>query len=139
MIKHTLVLLTLAWSAAVADVVIEGKDFKPQGSGWKVVMNGQGNYMVDIIGFQHISGERLLSADPKLTDAKAVATVQIPEAGDYRIWARYETPTHCEQRFRVEIRQDGRHVGSAVMGEKDAPKYWFGDNKPVGQRNWGQV
>lgn len=139
MIKQTLVLFALTLSTAVADVVIEAEDFKPQGPGWKIVLNGQGNYMVDIIGFQHISGERLLSANAKLTNATAVATVQIPEAGDYRVWARYETPTQCEQRFRVEIRQGGKLVGSGVMGEKDAPKYWFGDKKPVGQydASWG--
>src|ERR1041385_162360 len=86
-----------------AGVVIEAEDFKPQGAGWKVVMYGQGNYMVDNIGFNHISGERVLSGDAKAKDAKAVATLQIPEAADYRVWSRYEAPTECEQRFRVEI------------------------------------
>jgi len=120
-------------SAPPAGVVIEAEDFKPKGAGWKVVMNGQGNYMVDIIGFNHISGERVLSGDAKAKDAKAIATVQIPEAGDYRVWSRCEAPTGTEERFRVEIRQAGKLVGSAVMGEKDAPKYWFGSDKPVGQ------
>ncbi len=120
-------------SAPPAGVVIEAEDFKPQGAGWKVVLNDHGNYMTDIIGFQHISGERVLSADAKANDAKAVATVQIPEAGDYRVWSRYEAPTGTEEQFRVEIRQSGKLVGSAVMGEKDAPKFWFGDAKPIGQ------
>src|ERR1051326_3636728 len=122
-----------------AGVVMEAEDFKPKGAGWKVVMNGQGNYMVDIIGFNHISGERVLSADAHTKDAKAVATVQIPEAGDYRVWSRFEMPTGTEERFRVEVRQNGKLVGSAVMGEKDALKYWFGDPKPVAQYDapWG--
>jgi len=122
-----------------AGVVIEAEDFKPQGSGWKVVVYGQGNYMVDNIGFNHISGERVLSADAKAKDAKAVAMIQIPETGDLRVWSRYEAPTECEQRFRVEIRQGGKVVGEAVMGEKDAPKYWFGEKTPKGQydASWG--
>src|ERR1051325_9300287 len=134
-IVNALLLLTTfaQTSAPPAGVVIEAEDFKPKGPGWKVIMNGQGNYMVDIIGFNHISGERVLSGDAKAKDAKAIATVQIPESGDYRIWSRYEAPTGTEERFRVEIRQNGKLVGSAVMGEKDTPKYWFGSDKPVGQ------
>jgi len=119
--------------------VVEAEDFKPQGPGWKMVMNGQGNYMVDIIGFQHISGERVLSGEASAKDAKAVATIHVTEAGDYRVWSRFEQPTGTENRFRVEVRQGGKLVGQAVMGEKDAPKYFFGSNKPVGQADpsWG--
>ena len=43
-------------------VAVEAEDFTVE-SGWRVVKNGAGNYMVDIIGFQHLSGERLLSLD----------------------------------------------------------------------------
>jgi hypothetical protein len=120
-------------------VMVEAEFFQPQGEGWRVVMNGQGNYMVDIIGFQHISGERLLSADARAADARATATVTIPEAGDYRLWARFETPTGTEERFRVEVRQGGRLVGSGELGAKDAPKFWFNSKEPMGQydASWG--
>ncbi len=122
-----------------AGVFVEAEHFEPVGDGWSVVMMGQGNYMVDIIGFQHISGERLLSAKSDVKDARATATIQIPEDGDYRLWTRYETPTNCEQRFRVEIRQSDKVAVSVLMGERDAPKYWFGGKKPVGQydASWG--
>ena len=126
-------------ASAPAGVVVEAEHFKPLDDGWRVVMNGQGNYMVDIIGFQHISGERLLCAHARAVDAKAVATVQVPEDGDYRVWSRFETPTQTQERFRIEIRQQGKLIGSAVMGKKDAPKYWFGGKDPVGQydASWG--
>ena len=118
-----------------AAVVVEAEDFKTNGvSGpgdWKVVFNGQGNYMVDIIGFNHISGERVLSADAHARDAQAAATIMVPEAGDYRVWSRFEQPTGTENRFRVEIRQGERLAGTAVMGEKEAPKYFFGRGTPV--------
>ena len=124
---------------------MEAENFQPQGPGWKVVKNGEGNYMVDIIGFNHIMGERVLSAPANAKDAKAVATVQIPEAGEYRVWSRFETPTGTEERFKIEIRQGGKLVGSAVMGEKDGPKFWYGGKnaegklQAVGQYNtsWG--
>ena len=121
-------------------VVVEAEDFKPQdASGWKTVFNGQGNYMVDIIGFQHISGERVLSAPANSKNARAVAQVQIPQNGAYRLWARFEQPTNVENRFRVEVRQNGRLVGQGVMGQKDAPKYFFGSKTPVAQADasWG--
>ncbi|HVF11402.1 MAG TPA: hypothetical protein VNA16_11390, partial [Abditibacteriaceae bacterium] len=123
-----------------AAVVVEAEDFKPQSnSGWKTIFNGQGNYMVDIIGFNHISGERVLSAAARSKNAQATATVTIPETGSYRVWSRFEQPTNTENRFRVEIRQNGQMVGSAVMGEKDAPKYFFGSKTPIGQydASWG--
>jgi hypothetical protein len=48
--------------APPAGVVIEGEDFKPHGAGWKVVLNDHGNYMTDIIGFNHVSGGSARSA-----------------------------------------------------------------------------
>ena len=65
------------WSAAAAAdftlapaVAAEAEDFRVE-SGWKVIRNGQGNYMVDIVGFNHISGERLLGVDEKDATAEA--------------------------------------------------------------------
>lgn len=70
-------------------LAIEAEDFTID-SGWKVLQNGSGNYMVDIIGFNHISGERLLHVDSKNESAAAHLDVVIPEAGKYRLWVRYE-------------------------------------------------
>ena len=131
-----------------AAFMVEAEDFKPQAStapgsstpiGWKVVKNGEGNYMVDIVGFQHISGERELSAPANAKNAVAVKDVQIPAAGTYRVWSRFEQPTETDNQFRVEIKQNGKVVGSAVMGERTAPKYFFGATEPVGQADpsWG--
>lgn len=129
-------------AATPAAIAIEAEDFRPRAGalrGWQTVMNGHGNYMVDIIGYNHISGERLLSAPADSNGAEATATVQIPASGTYRVWSRFEQPTGRENRFRVEIRQGGRLVGQALMGEKDAPKWFPGVKNPVGQADfaWG--
>src|ERR1700751_3183458 len=79
-------------------LALEAEDFQVQ-SGWKVVQNGHGNYMVDAIGFNHISGERLLCVDGKDDTASAFLDVTLPEAGKYKLWARYEYPAFCEARF----------------------------------------
>jgi hypothetical protein len=119
-------------------LALEAEDFHVE-SGWKVIRNGRGNYMVDIVGFNHISGERLLSADARNADASAYHDVEVPEAGKYRLWARYEYPGFCEARFRVRIVQDGRTVLDHTMGKKDSPRYGFGDPVPKAQhdQSWG--
>lgn len=121
-------------------LALEAEDFKPEGSaGWRTIQNGQGNYMVDIIGYSHISGERVLSGAANSKGARATATVQIPASGTYRVWSRFEQPTGMNNQFRVEIRQNGRIVASGLMGERDAPKWFPGGKEPVGQADfsWG--
>ena len=111
---------------APANLAIEAEDFQSQNPGWKVVFNGEGNYMVDAIGYSHISGERLLSAPANATNARAVANVTIPQSGTYKGWARFEQPVGTENRFTVVVRQNGRVVASSTLGEASATKYFFG-------------
>ncbi|MFO0879076.1 MAG: beta-galactosidase trimerization domain-containing protein [Gemmataceae bacterium] len=103
-------------------VAIEAEQFTIE-SGWKVVANGQGNYMVDAIGFNHISGERVLSLESKASSGRARATVQVPQAGDYRLWVRYEYPAFTEARFRVRIEQAGKTRVEQVLGRKESLRY----------------
>jgi hypothetical protein len=119
-------------------VAVEAEDFQVE-SGWKVVQNGHGNYMVDMIGFNHVSGERLLSLGAAAEKGSAFLDVTLPEAGPYRLWVRYEYPTFCETRFRVVIEQDGRTMLDHVMGKKDGPRYGFGEPFPRAQHDpsWG--
>jgi hypothetical protein len=140
----TLVVLSPAQPAAAQvfklapAVAVEAEDFQVE-SGWNVVKNGHGNYMVDMIGFNHISGERLLCLDAKDDKGSAFLDVNIPEAGKYRLWVRYEYPAFCETRFRVVIEQNGKAVLDHVMGTKDSPRYGFGDPAPKAQHDppWG--
>ncbi len=94
--------------------------------------------MVDMIGFQHISGERVLSALANAKNAVAVKDVSIPAAGIYRVWSRFEQPTGTNNAFRVEIKQNGKTVGAGVMGERSAKKYTFGSKTPkaYGDAGW---
>ena len=109
-----------------AALAVEAEDFVPRDAGWRVVKNGEGNMMVDAIGFTHISGERLLSAPADASDARAVAAVVVPVAGDYKVWARFEQPVGTENRFTVRIRQNGREIGAQTLGERAAVKQFFG-------------
>src|SRR5579871_6457195 len=107
-------------------VAVEAEDFTIE-SGWKVLQNGHGNYMVDIIGFNHISGEHLLSLDSKNDTASAFMDVTIPETGAYRLWVRYEYPPFCEARFRVLVQQEGNTRLECVMGAKNSPRFGLGE------------
>jgi hypothetical protein len=130
----TLIVASLTVSQAFAQttfkparaVAIEAEDFTIE-SGWKVLKNGHGNYMVDIIGFNHISGERLLGLDSKNDDASAFMDVTIPETGAYRLWVRYEYPPFCETRFAVIVQQNGRTAVDHVMGTKTSLRFGFGE------------
>ncbi len=120
-------------------VAIEAEFFEVE-RGWRVIQNGRGNYMVDTIGFQHIGGERLLGIDEIDASASAHADVEIPEAGDYRLWVRYEYPPMTDARFRVEVAQDGEIVAGSVMGARDNPRYAFTDQttpRPQFDPPWG--
>jgi hypothetical protein len=119
-------------------VAVEAEDFTIE-SGWKVVRNGHGNYMVDIIGYNHVSGERLLGLDSKNANASAYMDVTIPESGAYRLWVRYEYPPFCETRFRVVIQQAGRTVVDHLMGTKTSPRFGFGMSLAKAQHDpaWG--
>lgn len=148
---RTVVLLALLSLCAAAPVRAQEKEFKPAPAvaveaedftveaGWKVIANGRGNYMVDIIGFQHISGERLLGTDEKDKTASAFADVTIPVAGTYRLWVRYEYPPFCDTRFKVLVQQGGVPRAEQVMGVKDNPRYAFGEIKARPQYDppWG--
>ena len=119
-------------------VALEAEDFTID-KGWKVVKNGHGNYMVDIIGFNHISGERLLCIDAKDETASAFHDVVLPAAGRYRLWVRYEYPAFCETRFRVAVEQGGKKILTHTMGTKTSERYAFGEPKPKAQHDpsWG--
>jgi hypothetical protein len=118
-------------------VAVEAEDFTVE-SGWKVLRNGHGNYMVDIVGFNHISGERLLGIDEKNDTASAFLDVTVPVAGKYRLWVRYEYPAFCETRFRVIVEQGGKLL-DVIMGKKDSLRYAFGDPVAKAQHDpsWG--
>lgn len=119
-------------------VAMEAEQFTVE-RGWTVVKNGHGNYMVDIIGFQHISGERLLCTDEKNATASAYRDITVPAAGAYRLWVRYEYPPFTDARFQVSVVQGGTTVAQMLMGVKDNPRAAFGDYRfrPQYDPSWG--
>ncbi|MHB0937997.1 MAG: beta-galactosidase trimerization domain-containing protein [Armatimonadota bacterium] len=102
-------------------VVTEAEDFTVE-KGWRPIRIGEGNYAVDIIGFSHTSGERFLYLDAKDATASAYRDINIPQAGPYRLWARYEYMPFTEARFKMVVEQNGKVVAEKVMGAKANPR-----------------
>ncbi len=124
----------------VHKIVLEAEDFRPSGhGGWKAIRDGDGNYMVDIIGASHISGGMLLSAPASAVGAKAVLDTDIPAAGMYKIWARYEAPLKYNCIFDISVVQGGHVVFQHEYGRSGALKLWYygGGFKPWIDWAWG--
>ncbi len=119
-------------------VAAEAEEFKAE-SGWKILKIGEGNYSVDIIGFGHIGNERFLSLPADAKAASAYLDVQVPEAGPYKLWVRYEYPAFTETRFKAVVEQGGKVVAEKVLGMKDSPKLQFNNPELVPQYDppWG--
>ena len=129
-----LVVLSPHCQALAPAVALEAEDFTIE-KGWTVVKNGHGNYMVDIVGSNHISGERLLGIDAADATASAYHDIVVPAAGKYRLWVRYEYPAFCETRFRVVIEQGGKQLLRHEMGTKASERYAFGNPKARAQHD----
>ncbi len=119
-------------------VAVEAEDFQIE-SGWKVVQNGDGNYMVDIIGFNHISGERLLWPRRKNDNASAFTRRHHSRGGQISPLGALRVPRLLRDalpRRRSTGRQD---VLDQVMGTKDSLRYGFGDPVAKAQHDpsWG--
>jgi hypothetical protein len=107
-------------------VALEAEDFTIE-SGWKVVPNGRASEIVERIGLDPISGERLLALDCKDDNASAYMDVTIPETGAYRLWVRYEYPAFCEARFRVLVHQGANTAVDRILGAKTNLRFGFGE------------
>ncbi len=118
-------------------VAAEAEDFKID-SGWKVLKTGEGNYMVDIIGFCHLSGERLLHL-PADKAGKAHLDIDVPEDGTYRLWVRYEYPPFCDTTFQASVEQGGKAVFAQDMGTPKSMRWGLGEAAPKAQHDpsWG--
>lgn len=114
-------------------VAIEAEHFQSKGQ-WKPVAIGQGNCMVDVVGFNHISGEKLLCLPPE-ANGTAETSINIPAAGNYKLWVRYEYPVFCDASFAIEIQQEGFPPARFQAGSVNSPRFALGIDKPKAQHD----
>src|SRR4051794_7959333 len=71
-------------------VVAEGEQFKPQGTnGWRVTPQDE-SYASHTYGGMWVTNGGLIGAPADSNGAVATQMVQIPAAGQYRVWSKYQ-------------------------------------------------
>jgi len=104
-------------------VVAEGETFAPQGDGWRVVHQDE-SYATQSFGGMWATHGGLLGAAADVSGAVAATDVNIPEAGEYRVWSKYQAPPYFNYLHRLEIWQSGKRVFAHDYGRVDAERMW---------------
>src|SRR4051794_20310803 len=99
-------MLFLAVSSLRAEVVVvEGEHFTPlDAKGWKVTHQND-SYGSHTYGGMWMSQGACLGAPADAVDAVAVSPVDVPKAGRYRVWSKYQAPPYFNYLHKIEIVQ----------------------------------
>jgi hypothetical protein len=120
-----LVLLLIPSLVRAEVIVAEGEQFTPKDSnGWRHAHQDEsyGSHTYGGMWMTH-GGCLLAPADAK--GAVAEQTVQVPAAGKYRVWSKYQAPPYFNYLHKVEVLQGGKPVFAHVYGKKGTPnRFW---------------
>jgi hypothetical protein len=119
-------------------VVAEGEAFKPlDEKGWKVTSQDD-SYASHTYGGMWVTHGGLLGAPAESDGSVAVQTVNVPAAGKYRVWSKYQAPPYFNYLHRIEIVQGGKTVYAQVYGKDQTPRLWsFSGQASVLWWPWG--
>ncbi len=104
-------------------VVAEGEFFTPQGTGWKATHQDH-SLASHTYGGMWVSNGGLLGIDPKSAGKVATLDVNIPVAGSYRVWSKYQAPPYFNYAHKIEVIQNGKTVFTYDYGKELAPKFY---------------
>src|SRR5690348_14953131 len=118
-------LLASALPAVAAEVVIaEGERFRPlDDKGWKLTHQND-SYGSHTYGGMWMTHGACLGAPADSADSVATQTVEVPKAGSYRVWSKYQAPPYFNYLHKVEVVQNGRTVFTHVYGRAGTPRLW---------------
>jgi hypothetical protein len=121
-------------------IVAEGEQFEPlDNNGWKVTHQDD-SFASHTYGGMWTSNGGLLGAPADSDGSVAARKIDVPAAGQYRVWCKYQSPPYFNFTHKVEVLQGGKTVLSRVYGKLDAPRlYSFGSAygyKPFAQLWW---
>lgn len=133
-------LLMMGLAQAQTVIVAEGESFTPlDNKGWKVTHQDD-SYASHTYGGMWVSGGATLGAPADSAGSIAVKKINVPAAGAYRVWSKYQSPPYYNFMHRIDVIQDGKTVLSRVYGKINAPRlYSFGGAygyKPFAQLWW---
>ncbi|OGV62298.1 MAG: hypothetical protein A2498_00115 [Lentisphaerae bacterium RIFOXYC12_FULL_60_16] len=118
-------LLTITVRAQEPVIIIaEGETFTVKDDkGWKVTHQDD-SYASHTYGGMWVSQGGLMGAPADSEGSIAVRTIQVPAAGAYRIWSKYQSLPYYNYPHQIEILQNGKPVFSHVYGKLDAERLW---------------
>ena len=119
----SLVLVALVTQSipAAEIVVAEGERFQPRDNkGWKVTSQND-SYGSHTYGGMWMTHGGCLGAPAESVDSVAVQPIEVPKAGDYRVWSKYQAPPYFSYLHKIEVVQNGKTVFTHVYGKKERP------------------
>ena len=114
-------------------VVAEGERFRVHDrdqEGWEVVHQDQ-SYATQTFGGMWVTHGGLLKAKHDAIETTAVQNVNIPKAGSYRVWSKYQSPPYFNYLHRIEVWQNKRKVFSHDYGKIGAERMYSFTGKTV--------
>ncbi|MEZ6141125.1 MAG: beta-galactosidase trimerization domain-containing protein [Zavarzinella sp.] len=111
-------------STAAEIVVAEGEKFTPQDQlGWKITHQDD-SYGSHTYGGMWMTHGGCLGAPTSSENSIAIQKVTIAQAGQYRVWSKYQAPPYFHYLHRVEVIQGGKTVFQHVYGKKGTDRLW---------------
>lgn len=121
-------------------IVAEGEFFKVQDKkGWQVVEQDD-SYASHTYGGMWVHNGALMGAPADSEGSIAIQNIEVPAAGEYRVWSKYQAPPYFNYLHKVEVYQGGKSVYSHVYGDVKAERFYsFAaayKSKPIQQLWW---
>ncbi|MFO0870970.1 MAG: hypothetical protein U0935_18750 [Pirellulales bacterium] len=116
--------LALAADAGPAVIVAEGERFQvgPAG-GWQPIPQDL-SYASHTYGGMWVSQGGLLGASADSVGAVATQRITVTQAGEYRVWSKYQAPPYFNYLHQIEVVQGGQTLFSHVYGRAGTERLW---------------
>lgn len=105
-------------------VVAEGEKFAmPNEDGW-VLTRQDDSWASHSYGGMWVTHGALLGIAHGIDGAVATQEVTIKEAGDYKVWSKYQSMPYFDYQHSVQIVQNGKTVYSHIYGKMDGKRFY---------------
>jgi len=116
----------------------EAEEFQvvPGAPGWQAKPWGE-NYYAATFANTFLSRKAFLGASAQCPETRATMDIEVAEAGNYLVLARYEAAYRFQTQFRIQITQNNQVVFDRGYGARENLKIWaFGQKRPVAEVAW---
>ena len=105
-------------------IIVEGEFFRVQDpKGWTVVHQDD-SYASHTYGGMWVMNGGLLGAPASSEGSVAVRKINVTQAGEYRVWSKYQSPPYFNYQHRIEVLQGGKVVYSHDYGAINNERFY---------------